>query len=65
MLREVRLHEQDWLTDFVLELGDVLAKWSTPPAGAEQQIDRFLEKLRKSLRRIHKQMGEIDRASDA
>jgi multidrug efflux pump subunit AcrA (membrane-fusion protein) len=41
VLREVRLHEKDWLTDFVLELGDVLANWSTPPAGAEQQIDRF------------------------
>ncbi len=65
VLREVRLHEKDWLTDFVLELGDVLANWTTPPAGAEQQIDRFLEKLRKSLRRIQKQMGEIDRASDA
>jgi hypothetical protein len=64
VLREVRLHEKDWLTDFVLELGDVLANWSTPPAGAEQQIDRFLEKLRMSLRRIQKQMGEIDRASD-
>lgn len=64
VLREVRLHEKDWLTDFVLELGDVLANWSTPPAGAEQQIDRFLEKLRMSLRRIRKQMGEIDRSSD-
>lgn len=64
VLREVRLHEKDWLTDFVLELGDVLAKWSVPPTGAKQQIDRFLEKLRVSLRRIHRQMGEIDRASD-
>lgn len=62
VLREVRLHDKDWLTDFVLELGDVLANWTTPPAGAEQRIDRFLERLRMSLLRIHKQMGEIDRA---
>ena len=61
-LQEVRLHEKDWMTDFVLELGDVLAKWNSPPEGADQQIDRFLEKLRVSLRRVHRQMGEINRA---
>ena len=60
VLDEVRLHEEDWLAEFVLELADVLAEWSVPPPGAEQQIDRFLEKVRVGIERIHKQMGEID-----
>lgn len=60
-LRGTRLHEKDWLTDFVLELADVLAKWNVPPPGAEEQIDRFLETLRVSLKRIHRKIGEIDR----
>jgi hypothetical protein len=57
---ELRLHEEDRLAEFVLELGDVLAEWSLPPPGAEQQIDRFLEKVRVGIKRIHKKMGEID-----
>jgi hypothetical protein len=60
VLQEVRLHEEDWLAEFVLELADVLAEWSVPPPGAEQQIDRFLEKVRGGIERIHKKMGEID-----
>jgi hypothetical protein len=60
VLQEVRLHEEDWLAEFVLELADVLAEWSVPPPGAEQQIDRFLEKIRVGIERIHKKMGEID-----
>jgi hypothetical protein len=60
VLEEVRLHEEDWLAEFVLELADVLAEWSVPPPGAEQQIDRFLEKVRGGIERIHKKMGEID-----
>jgi hypothetical protein len=60
VLREIHLHEKDWLAEFVLELGDVLANWSVPPPGAEQQIDRFLEKVRAALQRIHVEMGEID-----
>jgi len=63
-LRETRLHEKDWLTDFVLELADVLAKWNVPPPDAEEQIDRFLEKVRVSLKRIHRKIGEIDRRHD-
>ena len=31
VLREVRLHEDDWLAEFVLEFADVLAEWSVPP----------------------------------
>lgn len=60
VLGEVRLHEEDWLAEFVLELADVLAEWSVPPPGAEQQIDRFLEKVRVGIERIQKKMGEID-----
>ena len=30
VLEEVRLHEEDWLAEFVLELADVLAEWSVP-----------------------------------
>ncbi len=60
VLEEVRLHEEDWLAEFVLELADVLAEWSVPPPGAEQQIDRFLEKVRVGIERIHKKMGEIE-----
>jgi hypothetical protein len=60
VLHEVRLHEEAWLAEFVLELADVLAEWSVPPPGAEQQIDRFLEKVRAGIERIHKKMGEID-----
>jgi hypothetical protein len=60
VLQEIRLHEEDWLAEFVLELADMLAEWSVPPPGAEQQIDRFLEKVRVGIERIHKKMGEID-----
>jgi hypothetical protein len=60
VLQEVRLHEEDWLAEFVLEFADMLAEWSVPPPGAEQQIDRFLEKVRVGIERIHKKMGEID-----
>lgn len=60
VLQEVRLHEEDWLAEFVLELADVLAEWSVPPPGAEQQIDRFLEKVRGGIEQIHKKMGDID-----
>jgi hypothetical protein len=60
ILHEVRLHEEDWLTEFVLELADVLAEWSVPPPGAEQQINCFLERVRVSLDRIHTEMRRID-----
>ncbi len=60
VLQEVRLHEEDWLAEFVLEVADVLAEWSVPPPGAAPQIDRFLEKVRVGIERIHKKMGEID-----
>ena len=60
VLRDIRLHEKDWLAEFVLELGDVLANWYVPPPGAERQIDHFLEKMRAALQRIHVEMGEID-----
>jgi hypothetical protein len=60
VLHEIRLHEKDWLTDFVLELGDVLANWNVPPPGAAKQIDHFLEKVRGALKRIHVQMSAID-----
>jgi hypothetical protein len=59
-LHEARLDEEDWLAEFVLELADVLAEWSVPPPGAEQQIDRFLEKVRVGIELIHKKIGEID-----
>ena len=64
VLREVRLHEENWLAEFVLEFADALADWSVPPPGAEQQIDRFLEKVRVGIDRIHKKMGEIDSERD-
>lgn len=60
-LRATRLHEKDWLAEFVLELGDMLANWNVPPPGAEQQIDRFLERVREALQRIHAKMSDIDR----
>jgi hypothetical protein len=61
VLREVRVHEEDWLAEFVLELADVLAEWSVPPPGAKRQINRFLEKVRVGIKRIQKAMGDIDR----
>ncbi len=64
-LRETRVHEKDWLAEFVLELGDVLAKWNVPPRGAEQQIDRFLERVRQALQGIHAKMSDIDSKRDA
>ena len=60
VLREIRLHEKDWLAEFVLELGDVLANWNVPPPGAKHQIDHFLDQVRAALKRIHAQMGQID-----
>ena len=60
VLQEVRLHEEQWLAEFVLELADVVAEWSIPPPGAERQIDRFLEKVSGSIERIHEKMGKIN-----
>ena len=60
-MHDVRLHEENRLAESVLELADVLAEWSVPPPGAEQQIDRFLEKVRVGINLIHKEMREIGR----
>jgi hypothetical protein len=64
VLRQTHLHEKNWLAEFVLELGDVLANWNVPPPGAEQQIDLFLERLRKALQRIHAKMSDIEAKRD-
>ena len=60
VLQEIRLYEDDWLAEFVLEVADVLAEWSVPPPGAKKQIDRFLEKVHAGIERIQRRMGEIE-----
>ena len=60
VLQEVRLHEEGWLAEYVLEIADVLAEWSVPPRGAEKRIDRFHEKVRLGIEQIHKKMDQID-----
>lgn len=60
-LQESRVHEEDWLAEFVLEAADVLAEWSVSPPGAEDQIDCFVERIRMGIERIRAQMGQIDR----
>jgi hypothetical protein len=59
-LEEVRAHDTEWLTGFVLELGDLLAEWTEPPLTAAKRIDHFLESIRLSLKGIHAEMGNID-----
>jgi hypothetical protein len=63
-LRQTRLLGKDWLAEFVLELGDVLANWNAPPPGAEEQIDKFLERLRQALLRINAKLSEINAKRD-
>jgi hypothetical protein len=60
-VRQTRLLDKDWLAEFVLEMGDVLANWNAPPPGAEEQIGRFLERLREALQRINTKMSDIQR----
>ena len=64
VLQEIRLHDEDWLAEFVLEVADMLAEWSVPPPGAEKQIDRFLEKVRVGIEQIQRKMGEIEEKRD-
>ena len=48
-IQEVRVHDKEWFVGFVLELGGLLAEWTIPPLGAEDRIDRFLDRIGASL----------------
>lgn len=65
VLREVRVHDPDWLAEFILELADLLAEWRITPVAAGNQIDHFLERVRLSLKRIRAKMSEIDKQRSA
>jgi hypothetical protein len=63
-LQEVRAHDPEWLAGFVLELANLLAEWRIPSRVVGKQIDRFLESVRLSMKRIHAEMGQIDAKQD-
>ena len=63
-LQQVRTHDPEWLAGFILELADLLAEWRMPPGAAGKQIDRFLENVRQSMKRIHAEMDRIDNKRD-
>lgn len=65
VLREVRVHDPDWLAEFILELADLLAEWRITPVAAGKQIDHFLERVRLSLKRIRAKMSDIDKQRSA
>jgi len=63
-LQEVRAHDPEWLAGFVLELADLLAESRIPSRAVGKQIDRFLESVRLSMKRIRAEMGRIDTKLD-
>jgi hypothetical protein len=63
-IQEVRLHDKEWFVGFVLELAGLLAEWTIPPLGAEDRIDRFLDRISASLSSIRAEMREIETEQD-
>jgi hypothetical protein len=59
-IQEVRVHDKEWFAGFVLELAGLLAEWTIPPLGAEDRIDRFLDRISASLSSIRAEMREIE-----
>jgi len=59
-LRQIRSHDAEWLANLVLELDDLLEDLHDPTGRAQQHVDRFLRKVRKSLRQLH---AELERAT--
>lgn len=64
-VRRVSMYDNEWVTGVVLELADLLAEWSVPPLGAENQIDRFLDSISLGLKNIRTEMRKIDERSCA
>ena len=63
-IQEVRVHDKEWFAGFVLELGGLLAEWTIPPLGAEDRIDRFLDRISASLGTIRAEMRRIETEQD-
>ena len=61
----MRRLRQEWLSEVVLELADLLVEWTVPPLGAEGQIDRFLDSITAGMRSIRAEMGEIESEQDS
>ena len=59
-LRQIRSHDAEWLANLVLELDDLLEDLHDPTGRAQQQVDQFLRKVRKSLQQLH---AELRRAA--
>jgi hypothetical protein len=60
IVRQVEEHGPNWLAGLVLELADLLAEWEHPPPEAQDQVDRFVERVRKALHQIRKELKEMD-----
>lgn len=59
-VRSVSTYDSEWVMGVVLELADLLAEWSVPPLGAENQIERFLDSISLGLKNIRAEMRRID-----
>lgn len=57
---EVRAHDPNWLAGLVLELADLLAEWGDPQPEAEQQVDRFVDRIRAMLSQIRTELRSIE-----
>ena len=58
-IKSVRTYNDEWFAGIVLEFAGLLAEWNVPPPGAENQIDRFLDRISAGLDSIRAEVCEI------
>lgn len=51
-VRAVRRHDKDWYADLIVETGDLLADLHDPTGRASEQVERFLDSVRTSIREM-------------
>lgn len=58
-VRAVRKHDKDWYADLIVETGDLLAELHDPTGRAGQQVERFLDTVRTSIREMVAEIRQI------
>lgn len=64
-LRQIRSHDAEWLAHLVLELDDLLEDLHDPTGRAQQQVDRFIAKVRESLKQLHAELRRAGRPTSS
>lgn len=59
-VQKIHAYDNEWFTQVILELADLLAEWMVPPRGAEDQIDRFLDSISAGLLRVRREIAEFE-----